>query len=45
LELDNIIINDILNNKNQNKEYEDKTIYIIQYPKGELSVSYGMNIE
>ena len=42
LELDNIIINDILNNKNQNKEYEDKTIYIIQYPKGELSVSYGI---
>ena len=42
LELDNIIINDILKNKNQNKEYEDKTIYIIQYPKGELSVSYGI---
>ena len=42
LELDDIIIDDILNNNNQNKEYEDKTIYIIQYPKGELSVSYGI---
>jgi len=42
LELDDIIMDDILNNKNQNKEYEDKTIYIIQYPKGELSVSYGV---
>ena len=42
LELDDIIINDILDNENKNKEYEDKTIYIIQYPKGELSVSYGI---
>ena len=42
LELNEIIINDILNNKNQNKEFEDKTIYVIQYPKGELSVSYGV---
>ena len=42
LELDDIIMDDLLNNKNQNKEYEDKTIYIIQYPKGELSVSYGV---
>ena len=41
LELDDIILEDILNNKNNNKEYEDKTIYIIQYPKGKLSVSYG----
>ena len=42
LELDDIILDDILNTNNQNKEYEDKTIYIIQYPKGELSVSYGI---
>ena len=42
LELDNIILNDILNNENKNVEYMDKTIYIIQYPKGELSVSYGV---
>ena len=42
LKLDNIIINDIINNENKNKEYEDKTIYIIHYPKGKLSVSYGV---
>ena len=42
LELDDIIIDDILNNDNSNVEYIDKTIYIIQYPKGELSVSYGV---
>ena len=24
------------------EEYIDKTIYIIQYPEGELSVSYGI---
>ena len=42
LELDDSIINDILYNDNKNKEYLDKTIYIIQYPKGELSVSYGV---
>ena len=27
---------------NKNKEYIDKTIYIIQYPENELSVSYGI---
>ena len=42
LELDDNIINDIINNNNKNKNYMDKTIYIIQYPKGELSVSYGI---
>ena len=42
LKLDDIIINNILNNENKNNEYEDKTIYIIQYPKGQLSVSYGI---
>ena len=31
LELDDIIINDILNNNNKNKEYINETIYIIQY--------------
>ena len=40
LELDDIIINDILNNNNKNKNYIDETIYIIQYPKSKLSVSY-----
>ena len=42
LELDDNIIKDILKNNNKNEEYLDKTIYIIQYPKGELSVSYGI---
>ena len=42
LELDDAIINDILNNKNKNNNYIDETIYIIQYPEGKLSVSYGI---
>ena len=42
LELDEILINDILNNKNNNKELIDKTIYLMQYPEGELSVSFGI---
>ena len=42
LELDDIIMNDILNDINKNKEFIDKTIYIIQYPKGELSLSIGI---
>ena len=42
LELDDNIINDIINNINKNKNYIDETIYIIQYPKGQLSVSYGI---
>jgi len=42
LELDDIIMNDILNNKNNIKEYISETIYIIQYPENKLSVSYGI---
>jgi len=42
LELDDIIINDISNNMNKNKEYINQTIYIIQYPENNLSVSYGI---
>ena len=42
LELDDNIINNIINNINKNKEYIDETIYIIQYPEGKLSVSYGI---
>jgi len=42
LELDDIIINDILNDTNKNKEYIDETMYIIQYPENKLSVSYGI---
>ena len=41
LELDDKIIN-CLNSDIINEEYEDTTIYIIQYPKGHLSVSYGV---
>ena len=42
LELDDNILNDIIKNDNKNKNYRDETIYIIQYPKGKLSVSYGI---
>ena len=42
LKLDDQIINDILNESNENKDYIDKTVYIIQYPEGELSVSFGI---
>ena len=42
LELDEKIIDYIINNKNDNDDYVDKTIYIIQYPESELSVSYGI---
>ena len=41
LELDDIILENLENN-NKNKEYINKTIYIIQYPENELSVSYGV---
>ena len=42
MELDEIMINDIVENNDKNKEYIDKTIYIIHYPENELSVSYGI---
>ena len=42
LELDDIIMNDILYDNNKNKELIDKTVYIIQYPESQLSVSYGI---
>ena len=42
LELDDIIFQDIISDKNLNKEYIDKTIYTIHYQKGDLSVSYGL---
>ena len=41
LELDDIIISDIVKNDYRNDIFEDETIYIIQYPEGELSVSFG----
>ena len=42
LELDDTILNDLIDNKNRNFEYIDETIYIIHYPEGKLSVSYGV---
>ena len=42
LELDDYIIEDIVHNKNNNIKYIDETVYIIQYPEGKLSVSYGI---
>jgi len=42
LELDDKIIDDIVNNNNKLVKYKDETIYIIQYPFGKLSVSYGI---
>ena len=41
LQLDDNIINNIINNENKNEVYINKTLYIIQYPGGNLSVSYG----
>ena len=45
LELDSTILNEILNNNIDNKsilDYVDSTIYMLQYPEGKLSVSYGI---
>jgi hypothetical protein len=42
LELDDKIINGIINNESENDDYVDKTFYIIQYPDGELSMSFGI---
>ena len=42
LELDDKIIKDIINSDNENVEFIDKTHYIIQYPEGKLSVSFGV---
>ena len=44
LKLDDVILNNILNKKNNinYKRYVNKPIYTIQYPKGDLSLSYGI---
>ena len=42
LELDDLIIKDIKDDENPNDKYLDETIYIIQYPDGDLSVSFGI---
>ena len=41
-ELDDLVVNNIINKNNNNKDFDDKEIYIIQFPKGELSVSFGI---
>ena len=42
LKLDDKIMEDIINSINKNDKYKDETVYIIQYPEGKLSVSYGI---
>ena len=45
LELDDSMIKDIKEgkeDKNSNDKYIDQTVYIIQYPEGDLSVSFGI---
>ena len=43
LELDDLIIEDIISgDERNNNKYIDETIYIIQYPEGKLSVSFGI---
>ena len=42
LELDDNIMISILNNENRNRVYIDGTIYLLHYPEGELSISYGV---
>ena len=42
LELDDKIMDDIINNVNKINKYINETVYIIQYPNGKLSVSYGI---
>ena len=42
LELDDYIIDDVIYSENNDEKYIGKTLYIIQYPEGHLSVSYGI---
>ena len=44
LKLDEDIITDIINKKDKNKNdnFIDKTLYALQYPESNLSVSYGI---
>ena len=42
LELDNKIINNIINEDNENDKFINETIYLLQYPEGKLSVSFGV---
>ena len=42
LELDEKITDSIINGENRNRDYIDRTIYVLQYPDGNLSVSFGV---
>jgi len=42
LELDDIINKDIFTNFDNNNEYCDQSIYVMQYDEGKLGVSYGV---
>ena len=42
LELDDKIISNIRNKKNENIEYINNQIYILQYPEGNLALSYSI---
>ncbi len=42
LELDDIIVDDIISDKNKNEVFTDEDIYILEYPIGELNYSTGI---
>ena len=42
LELDDIIVDDIISDKNKNEVFIDEDIYILEYVKGELNYSIGI---
>ena len=42
LELDDIIVDDIISDKNKNEIFVDENIYILEYVKGELNYSTGI---
>ena len=42
LELDDIIVDDIISDKNKNKIFIEENIYILEYPIGELNYSTGI---
>ena len=42
LELNDIIINNIFNEEKRYKDLKDEAIYVMQFPEGKLSISYGI---
>ena len=45
LEIDNHILNNEIYGKNLNEEYKNSGIYMIEYPEGELAISFGFVVE